>query len=109
MNDQRELTFEPDRRTLYRDSDPVTSAEAAWSLEDLRQSQRYVLAAFRARGKMTDQELIESLKLLDYKISDSGARTRRSELVTIGALEDSGEKKRTESGRRSIVWQEARR
>jgi hypothetical protein len=37
-------------------------------------------------------------------MSVSGARTRRSELVDVGMVEDSGRRELTQAGRQTIVW-----
>lgn len=106
-----ELTEGPsdDVRARARTSDPITSHEAADSItsEAMRRSQLGVLAMFQRFGPMHDVALIE--RYMAYGEghpvqSESGIRTRRSELVAQGVLEDSGEKVRLDSGRRAIVW-----
>lgn len=101
--------------TAYaRRTDPETSHEAAQSIrsDKLRRSQEAVLALFRAQGAMTDVELVEFYaKRAEFgrvvPQSDSGIRTRRSELVTAGKVIDSGERVKLPSGRRAIVWKAA--
>jgi hypothetical protein len=96
-----------------RRGDPVTSHEAAASIksEEIRRSQQAVLQCFRWHGPMHDVALVKHYMAdagtgsADFpKQSESGIRTRRSELVTKGVLEDSGQKAVLPSGRRAIIW-----
>lgn len=94
-----------------RTTDPVTSHEAAGSVKHLRVSQEAVLSAFPSSPLlgMTDQELVSKYGHLTGEghvplQSESGVRTRRSELVKKGRLVDSGDRRLTVSGRKSIVW-----
>lgn len=96
-----------------RSTDPATSHEAADSLDGLTLKRRAVLYVFRdGNGNgLTDEEMIARYDALSrrYPIlyppqSVSGLRTRRHELVELGRLIDSGEKRLTVSRRRSIVW-----
>lgn len=100
--------------TAYaRRTDPETSHEAARSIrsDKLRRSQEAVLDVLRSLHRATDVELIQSYNLRGYAFSvpqsDSGIRTRRSELVTAGKVIDSGERVKLPSGRRAIVWKAA--
>lgn len=92
---------------LARAGDPETSHEAARSLshEHLRETQQLVLAWLHEHGPSTDEELVAGLA---GRLSPSGARTRRSELVALRVVEDSGERRRIASGRNAIVWRVAR-
>lgn len=89
---------------VARSTDPGTSWEAARSItpEKLRESQRIVLDFFRAWGPSTDEYLCYRL---EDEMSPSGARTRRSELVAMGLVRDSGRKDVLRSGRKAIVWE----
>lgn len=94
-----------------RRTDPETSHAAARSIraEQLRKSQEAVLAVFHAQGAMTDVELVNYYrKRADFarlpQQSESGIRTRRSELVAAGRVEDSGQRVKLPSGRNAIVW-----
>jgi len=89
---------------VARATDPLTSHEAAASVGDVRESQRMVLMMLNAVGPGTDEALVEHAGKVGYPISPSGLRTRRSELVRLGLVEDSGERERLASGRRAIVW-----
>jgi len=94
---------EPER-AVARNTDPETSHMAAASVTGIRASQRMILGALRRHGPGTDEDIYGWLRLEGHKISLSGARTRRSELVSLGYVEDSGEKKRLPSRRLAIVW-----
>jgi hypothetical protein len=95
-----------------RRGDPVTSHEAARSLksEEIRRSQLAVLRLFERFGQMYDAQFIDRYQTVQttWELptqSVSGLRTRRSELVAKGLLEDSGEKVIPPgSRRRAIVW-----
>lgn len=95
-------------RAKARRTDPVTSHEAAASVGDLTNAQQMILDALR-HGPGTDEEIYERLPHFAKRsrkpiISVSGARTRRRELVDAGLVEDSGQRKLTEAGRKTIVW-----
>lgn len=69
---------------------------------NLRLSQRIVLDTLEHFGPMTDEEI---LCRLPVKMSPSGARTRRRELVDKGLVQDSGRRSTTQSGRKTIIWE----
>lgn len=99
--------FDPEEfppHTRHRRSDPDTSRDAAHSIEDIRESQRHVLAVVKENGPISDGDLHVVLELNETPMSTSGARTRRSELVEMGFVEDSGERALTISGRDTILW-----
>ena len=85
-----------------RATDPETSHEAAASVTNVRPRQAAVLEAFRVNGPMTDSSLRRVYS--GPAQSDSGLRTRRCELVTLGLLVDTGKRERASNGRRAIVW-----
>lgn len=92
-------------------TDPSTSHQAALSidLDHLRQSQRHVLSALEAIGGAgTDDDIYNALAARGVMLSPSGARTRRSELVAMRLVRDSGDKARLSSGRWAIVWEVVR-
>lgn len=96
-----------DIHAVARGSDPGTSWQAAHSQEPqrLRQSQQAVLAVLRRSAiGLTDEELRFEIDAEGYRISDSGLRTRRSELVRLGLAADSGLRRVTAAGRQTIVW-----
>ena len=79
--------------TLYRSTDPETSREAAMSLDESKvtQTMKDILLILRESGPMIDESLIEcynehqrqkQLQGLETSFaSESGIRTRRSQLV----------------------------
>lgn len=93
---------EPKQMTRW--SDPQTSLLAAASV-DLTKGQKIVMAAFRVRNAMTDDELIAQVAKLGLKLSPSGCRSRRKELVEAGLIRDSGVKEQTAAHRGTIVWE----
>lgn len=100
MSDQADLFGE---HAVARRTDPDTSHEAARSVRHIRQSQQDILDVLQ-HGAMTDEEIFEALCEAGICISLSGARTRRSELVDMGRVIDTGHRLFTRSGRRTIVW-----
>jgi hypothetical protein len=91
----------PSTRTL----DPSTSHAAEKSVSKLAESYGIILDLFRTYGPMNDEQLITRWKFNSSKYAaDSGIRSRRSELVAAGRLEDSGDRIKMTSGRMSIVW-----
>jgi hypothetical protein len=89
-----------------RATDPVTSHEAAASIggDNIRASQQAILDLLR-RKPGTDNDIAYRYGAWNEpQQSASGLRTRRSELVTKGLVEDSGERVVLPSGRKSIVW-----
>lgn len=93
-----------------RRTDPETSHAAAQLLNPtkLGDSQAQVLALFRRYGFMNDAALVERAAAQNVRQSPSGLRSRRAELVALGILRETSERKRLESGRLSIVWGLAR-
>jgi hypothetical protein len=91
-------------RQMTRRFDPTTSLLAAASV-DLTKGQKIVMAAFRVTPSMTDDELIAQVGRLNLKLSPSGCRSRRKELVELGILRDSGTKALTASKRTTTVWE----
>lgn len=84
-------------------SNQTTSKEAAEAIErDLNSLEEQVLRYYRSVGAQgaTDEEC-------EIAMGKTGSRTtrpRRVSLVTQGFLVDSGETRRTQSGRSAIVW-----
>ena len=90
-----------------RTTDPDTSHAAALSLSShaIRESQQEVLDTLRHFGPLTDRALLAILFDAEKKSqSPSGIRTRRSELVDLGLVVDTGSRNTAPSGRREIVW-----
>lgn len=108
---QSELQLAPRARASH----PQTSHDAARSVTDLRPKQQAVLKVFQWRGKidgLTHEELIRLYSVYHHfcgyaalpNQSESGLRTRCSELVSLGKLHDSGERREISTGRKAIVW-----
>ena len=93
-----------------RASDPGTSQAAAQSVMRMTDKRRAVLEAFQYYGPMTDEQLRDAYEARQrhYRWPEHGAsglRTRRSELVRMGALQDSGKKRRMRTGRLAVLWE----
>ena len=90
-----------------RDSDPQTSHDAAMSVKDTTGLQNRILGIFGNHNGLTDEELIvEYARLFRawWPATDSSIRSRRSELVGKGLLQDTGVRRKTVAGRDSTVW-----
>lgn len=96
--------FYKDPKQMTRRNHPSTSLFAAASV-DLTKGQKIVMSAFRVKSAMTDEELINQVAKLGLKLSPSGCRSRRKELVELGFLRDSGVKEQTAAHRGTIVWE----
>jgi hypothetical protein len=95
-------------RAHARRTDPGTSHAAAASVRDIRESQQYVLSLFRKFGPMTDERLalhIAEDQAPHVKLSPSGIRTRRSELVSLILLRFTGRVETISTGRKAKVWE----
>lgn len=94
---------------MARISDPETSHEAAASVKNLTETQKWIMRIFLVREvPLTDEMLVrayrrEVISGAPYA-SESGIRSRRAELVRSGKLEDSGLRMKLESGRNAILW-----
>lgn len=95
-----------------RRTDPQTSHDAARSLTDLRESQRVILGLLEKFGPGTDDDIARWYRRHGRalpgtprrRISPSGLRTRRHELVEHGLVTDTGQRVKLHSGRHAIVW-----
>lgn len=85
-----------------RRGDPWTSHAAARSVRITR-GQWLVLCLLGRWGPCTDERLVSAAHTDRVRISPSGARSRRAELVEAGLVEQVGESV-TASGRRCLVW-----
>ncbi len=104
---------DPMLRAVARRTDPDTSHAAAASVKELTKKQKAVLAILRvlteSMGGATDEQIADAYQTnLPWERlpeqSDSGLRTRRSELVRKGVVVDSGERRRNRAGRQCAVW-----
>jgi hypothetical protein len=92
-----------------RREDPETSKQAADSipLERLTRTQELVIYGLSTHGPATDEELISVFRSRwpGSRISDQSICSRRAELVRKGLVRDSGNRRRTQHGQRSVVWE----
>jgi len=87
----------PARRT-----DPETAHEAAAENQDVRTSTRrevLIYLQFCRQTGATDYEICEALGILR-----TSAGKRRHELVALGLVENSGQRRQTDTGSTAIVW-----
>ena len=108
--DTRRRQILPDDTARVRQSDPITSHEAADS-NDVKASQRYVLETLQVFGPLADHELVEFYEAEKHLIADlfgtfspSRLRTARKELVEAGLVEFTGKHTMTDHGCRAQVW-----
>jgi hypothetical protein len=98
----------PKASSRVRPNNPSTSWEAAISVtsDTAIDLYRRIRKALLLGTGLTDEELVERMVYLfpSFNFSPSGLRSRRSELVEAGWVEDSGEKRPTRAGRPAIVW-----
>jgi hypothetical protein len=94
----------------FRATDPETSREAGLSLDQAKVTKlmRNIYDMLSV-SPMYDEQLIRRYNLLREMegwdmASPSGIRTRRSDLVKLGWVKDSGDRAVLPSGRKSIVW-----
>lgn len=95
----------PGSEPVARMTDPGTSWAAARTVGHIRESQKRILDVLSAYGPCTDEQIAEVLSQWGIRISPSGARTRRSELVDVGLVRDSKDRMRMKSGRWAIKWE----
>jgi hypothetical protein len=92
------------RTVRARGTDPVTSHLAADSVDNVTQTQAFILRCLKR--PRNDVELVSAYR--SYKTapraSESGIRSRRAELVDRGLVIDTGRRVKLMSGRYSIVW-----
>lgn len=109
MSEQYELDVTPRART----SDPKTSHAAAQSVRraTLTDTHKRVGRLLAVYGPQCDEQIAELWRDAERddpkwpRVSPSGLRTRRRELVDAGLVVDSGRETRTRSGRRTVLWQ----
>jgi hypothetical protein len=87
-----------------RRTDPSTSHAAAASVGHLRENQARILDILRNNGPMDDEHIYRAYVNRYARISLSGCRTRRKELVDLGLVVDSGKRSLTQANRKSIIW-----
>lgn len=89
---------------VARRTDPGTSWAAANSVTRVRASQWRIYIILLDSDGLTDEELIRAVASGGWQMSDSGVRSRRSELVHLGWVHDTGTRRLTAAGRHTIVW-----
>lgn len=102
---ERQLKIDTEARA--RRTDPHTSHEAADSVRNQNVTHTRILRLLDTYGNLCDTDIAYALTRASHgevTVSASGLRTRRSELVSKGYVEDSGLRSRLPSGRRSIIW-----
>ena len=92
-----------------RTTDPQTSHDAAKRVKGVSMVQNTILLILWTGGPMTDLQIAEAYyeRVADGTApnqSESGLRTRRKELVDMGKISATGEKRRLDSGRYANVW-----
>jgi hypothetical protein len=76
----------PDQTAKARATDPLTSHEAAWSVQDISEKQTRVLELLRRLSIATDEDL-RAAYIAEYgPVAESTVRTRRGELEDMGAV-----------------------
>jgi hypothetical protein len=87
-------------------ADTSSEARASITPEEITRLQGEILQLLARVGPMTDEEITLQIHVGTFPTvpADSSIRTRRSELVTLGKVEDSGERRPSRSGRAMTVW-----
>lgn len=86
-----------------RRSDPETSHEAAASIGNMTEKRQAVLDCLRAIGRGHDEAIIDAYRSMSLpEQSDSGIRSRRAELVSVGLVIAQGVERI--DGRLHTVW-----
>jgi len=98
--DLRAAVERMNQQAYARASDPKTSHQGPCSYR-MNQSRSDVLKTLKLRP-LTDLELVQAMS---DKMSASGARSRRAELVRMGLVKNSGTRRRCSSGRLHSVWE----
>lgn len=106
---QQPLDFDP--VPMARATDPQTSFDAAKSVRNISITHQCILGILHEHGPCTDERILAiyryatSLNRSALWVSESGLRTRRSELVRAGKVRNSGERAMIGSGRMAIQWE----
>ncbi len=87
-----------------RITDPDTSHQAAQSVGTITELHQTIYTLLLHHGPLTDTDLLPLIHRHFDLVSDQSARSRRNELVKMGAVYDSGRKGRTRYDRPSIMW-----
>lgn len=105
MREQLAMDFRATEPRAKR-TDPDTSHAVARKirLSRTQQARDMILGILIQGGPKTDEAILRELRNLKFAISESGARTRRAELVALNLVEDSGQRAKTSMGNPCIVW-----
>jgi len=92
-----------------RRTDPDTSHQAAASISNITETQRAIYYLLLAKPT-SDVDGLRVYRLAEThaiapRVSESGYRSRRAELVSLGLAKDSGNRVKLPSGRFAIVWE----
>lgn len=92
-----------------RKKDPATSKLAASRVKNVLSTRDVVLDIMTRKGPMIDAKLISEYQKAAAKgkapmASESGIRTRRSELVQLGQVIATDKVAKTPYGRAAVVW-----
>jgi hypothetical protein len=98
----RTLPFNPYEHA--RTTDPHTSLDAAFSIDNATEIQLRVYMIHLTHDGLTDEELLADYRRFYGVCAESTARNRRHDLTRAGVLVDSGERRALKSGRLGIVW-----
>lgn len=106
--DQR-ATARASQRPRARRTDPATSHAAAASVRGTTATHTRIVYLLREQGPLTDEEIAsawqEMVTIAGWpKVSPSGLRTRRAELVDRGQIVDTGRTRLTKARRHTTVW-----
>jgi len=92
--------FDPDHEPVVSQRHSDTSTAAAEAIKPDTSTLRTLVFNFiRNAGGATDEEIQIALDM-----NPSTERPRRVELVNAGRVADSGERRKTKSGRKAVVW-----
>jgi hypothetical protein len=92
-----------------RHTDPITSHQAAASVENLSETKQIILSILRRYDNLTDEMLVKLYEARAARgeapaASQSGIRSRRAELVRENLVQDSEARAKLSSGRNAILW-----
>lgn len=99
------LDEQGEARPVARSTDPSTSWQAARSVCHIRESQAkiYTILA-KSEDPLVDDDIYFRFRATFGRISPSGCRTRRKELVDLGLVKDTKARRELDSGRYAILW-----
>lgn len=95
---------------VARHTDPETSHLAAESVKNLTAARQWILRTIQLLGPCTDERIAVHHRNTELAagwvaMSPSGLRTRRSELVALGLVRNTGKRESMATGRLAILWE----